>query len=294
MKKFIVLGTKGFLGSHMSRFLKKRGHKVRSISDVDLRDYKNVLNSIEKDSLVFHFAADMGGVGYFSSENYYPFITNILIDINVLRACEAKNVKRLFYPASACIYPPSNQPLSEDMVNLPAKPDQMYGWEKLTLTKLLRNAPFDVRVGILHTIFGEGQTWEGKKAKFPPAIVYKSLKARKTGFIEIWGNGKQRRTFLYIEDALEKIYEVALSNHYHGEVNISSDEVVTIRQCVDWICEYLKIKPKYIYDENRPSGFLYRGVDNSKYNTHYTYRCKYSTKQGFQRLTDWMKNLIYR
>lgn len=289
MNRMVILGAKGFIGSHMSAFLKKRGHKVKDVYGLDLTNVNEVLKVIGKDDIVFNFAADMGGVGYFSKQNYYPFINNILIDINVLRVCEKKGVKRLFYPSSACAYPPSTKPLTESMLDLPAEPDQMYGWEKLTMIKLCRNSPINPRVGILHTIFGKDQQWQGEKAKFPPSIVYKALLAKKKGEIEIWGDGKQTRTFLYIDDAIEKIYELTMSKHYHGEVNISSEETVTIKQCVDWICEYLGIKPKYIYNNKKPTGTVFRGVDNSKFNKYYKFRSKISTKQGFQKLVDWMK-----
>lgn len=290
--RFLILGAKGFIGSHMKKFLLHKQFDVRDSHKVNLMNYQNVLATIEKGDIVFHFAADMGGVGYFSRQNYYPFINNMIIDLNVLRACETKKVKRLFYPASACAYPPTTSPLSENMLDEPANPDQMYGWEKLTMIKLSRYSPVDVRIGILHTIFGEKQEWKGEKAKFPPSLVYKALRARKTGKIEIWGDGCQTRTFLHINDALEKIFEVTMSKKNHGPVNISSDEVVSIQQCADWVTEYLGIKPEYVYNLKKPSGFLRRGVDNTKFNKYYKFRSKYSTKQGFQKLVDWMKQYV--
>lgn len=292
MTKIVILGAKGFIGSHISYYLKKKGYQIKDVFGVDLRDFNQVTKVIDKGDIVFHFAADMGGVGYFSKQNYYPFINNMLIDLNVLKACEKKGAKRLFYPSSACAYPPSTLPLTETMLDNPANPDKIYGWEKLTMIKLCRNSPIDVRVGILHTIFGEDQEWKGEKAKFPPSIVYKALLARKTGKIEIWGNGLQTRTFLYIDDAVEKMFEVTMSNKYYGEVNISSDEIVTVKQSVDWVCDYLGIKPKYIYNKKKPTGIQHRGVDNTKFDSHYKFRSRYSTKQGFYKLVDWMKPYV--
>ncbi len=291
--KVAVTGVSGFIGSHMLKFLEDKRHKVRPVT----RDLRRYSESIFQDiDWVFHFAANMGGVGFFNKHNYQPFIDNMRIDLNVLEACKAAGVKRLFYPASACVYPVNIQAteghtpqLREDML-IPANSDQMYGWEKLMMILLAKEAPLDVRVGILNTVFGEGQSWEGERAKFPPAITHKVLEAKQTGKpIQIWGNGKQTRTFLYIQDALEKIYEVMSSDQYNGEVNIASDEVVTVQQVADWLCEHAGIEPNYEYDLEKPSGVLARGIDNSKFNWHYKYRDKFTTRQGFERLFDWME-----
>ncbi len=284
MDNFVVTGHRGFIGSHMVKFLEKKGHHVEA----------GILNISKGVDGVFHFAANMGGVGFFNKHNYQPFIDNTLLDLEVFQSCTNIGA-RLFYPASACAYPVNIQAtegqtpqLREDML-IPANADQMYGWEKLMMILLAKEAPFDVRVGILNTVFGEGQEWEGERAKFPPAITHKVLESKRTGKpIQIWGNGKQTRTFLYIEDALEKMYEVMIAPEYHGEVNIASDEIVTVQQVADWLCEYAGIKPNYEYDLTKPSGVLARGIDNSKFNWHYKYRDKFTTRQGFERLYDWM------
>ncbi len=290
--KYAVLGSNGFIGSHMVNFLKKKNYDVKEVSGVDLRVYKNVLKALKNIDIVFHFAADMGGVGYFSKEQYLPFVNNMQIDINVIKACDENKVKKLFYPSSACAYSPSDKPLEEEMLNKSYKPDQMYGWEKLSIIKLAPTLPFDMRVGVLHTIFGEGQTWKGKKAKFPPQIVYKAIEAMKSKEIEIWGDGNQTRTFLYIDDAIEMIFEIVNSNKYYGPVNISSDEVVTVGECVDWICNYLKIKPLYKFNLNKPTGVMFRGSNNDKFKKYYKHRQKYSTKDGFIKLTEWITKEI--
>lgn len=290
IKKALVTGAGGFIGAKMVTFLKSRGFSVVVVKKRDLRLINNIKPLLKDVDIVFHFAADMGGVGYFSEANYYPFINNMLIDLNLLVACEEMSVKRVFYPSSACIYPPSKRPLSEDMINLPADPDQMYGWEKLSITKLVKHSPLDVRVGILHTIFGPGQSWEGKKAKFPPTIAFKAIQAKDTGKIYIWGDGSQTRTFLYIDDAIEMIYEVATSERYEGPVNISSNEVVTVKQCAKWACDYLEISPKFIYQPDKPTGVMTRGVDNSKYEKIYKYRQKIKTQKGFELITDYIRS----
>jgi|SRR3989344_992868 len=304
--RFAVTGASGFLGSHMVEFLKQKRHWVRAITRkkqkesrrryeladevtyLDISSQKDTNKAFHHIDYVFHFAADMGGVGYFSKEQYYPFITNMLMDIHVLRSCEYNRVKRLFYPSSACVYPIDavkrlqTTKLKEDML-IPANPDQMYGWEKFLITILAPYAPTEVRVGILHTIFGVGQQWQGQRAKFPPAIAYKVIESRRAGKpIHIWGDGTQIRTFLYITDALEKIYEVMMAWRYKGEVNISSDEQVTVKQCADWLCEFAGIQPRYIFEKSKPTGVIYRGVDNTKFKKLYSHRDKITTKEGFR------------
>lgn len=304
--RFAVTGASGFLGSHMVAFLKQKKLWVRAITRkkqnqtkhlykladetkyLDISSLEDAKKALHRIDYVFHFAADMGGVGYFSQEQYYPFITNMLMDLHVLRSCEFNRVKRLFYPSSACVYPIDavkrlkTTKLKESIL-IPANPDQMYGWEKLMITLLAQHAPFEMRVGILHTIFGVGQEWQGKRAKFPPAIAYKVIQSSKTGKpIHIWGDGKQVRTFLYITDALEKIYEVMMSSKYQGAVNISSDQQVTVKQCADWLCEFAEIRPRYIFEKTKPTGVVFRGVDNSKFKKLYSYRDNITTKEGFR------------
>lgn len=310
-KKVAITGASGFLGSNMVRFLKQKNLYVRAIlrrvnTDTkrlysladevvcfDLSDSKKCDSVFKGIDHVYHFAADMGGVGYFSKEQYIPFVSNMRMDLCVMESCRKNGVKRLFYPSSACAYPvdavkrfKKREKLSETMF-VPANPDQMYGWEKLVMLIASEYTPFETRVGVLHTIFGPGQQWEGKRAKFPPAIVHKVIQSKFNNIpIHIWGNGKQVRTFLYITDALEKIYRVMNKKGYWGPVNISSDEQVTIKQCVDWLCQYAGIKPKYIYEIDKPTGVLLRGVDNKKFNTRYAYKNKVTTKKGFAMLYD--------
>lgn len=312
-----VTGASGFLGSRMVPFLKEKGHTVRAIlrkhnpqtkeyysqSDkivyADLSDMQATRRALRGAHFVFHFAADMGGVGYFSKQQYVPFVTNMRMDLNILAACEQNGVKRLFYPSSACAYPIDAAtrlrkiPKLEETMFLPANPDQMYGWEKLTMLLLSSHAPVETRVGVLHTIFGPGQEWSGARAKFPPAITYKVIQAARTKSpIRIWGDGKQLRTFLYISDALEKIYEVMMAKDYWGPVNISGDQQVTVKECADWLAKLAGIKPVYVFEKDKPTGVMLRGVNNDKYKKHYAYRNKVSTKKGFSLLYEYMRERI--
>lgn len=316
MEKIIVTGATGFVGAHMVSFLKEKGYYVKGIGRpgdkhayrkrwfetadeivaVDLRNLEETKEAFKGFNMIFHFAADMGGVGYFSEAQFIPFMNNMRIDLNIIEAAKEAGVKRVYYASSACAYPINIQEkegetplLKEDML-VPADADQMYGWEKLMMILLSSHTPVDMRVGIMNTVFGEGQEGVGPRAKFPPTIVQKVITAKKTGKpIEIWGNGKQTRTFLYIEDALEKIYEVMTKDKYFGPVNIASDEIVTVQQCADWLCEIAEIQPDYAYLLDKPSGVLARGIDNSKFYRYYTYRNKFTTKKGFENIYLYMK-----
>lgn len=289
-----VTGANGFLGSHMCSLLKVKGHTVIPVKNVDLRIKSEAEKAIPECDLIMHFAADMGGVGYFSKYQYHPFINNMQIDINLMELCTKKSIPRLFYPSSACVYPTyemkmKNNKLTENLLSQPALPDQMYGWEKYVITKLSQYTSFEMRVGILHTIYGEGQAWDGEKSKFPPAVTAKVIRNKKYGDpIVIWGNGTQRRTFLYISDAVEMIYEIAISKHYSGPVNVSSIEDVSVKECVKMLMEYAEITDSVSYDVSKPSGAKFRGADMSKYLKNYTYRQKVSIKEGFIKLYNWM------
>jgi nucleoside-diphosphate-sugar epimerase len=285
-------GRKGFIGSWMYKYLKEKELDVYR-SYKDLRVYENALHETKGMSWIFSFSANMGGIGYFNKQNYYPPIDNYLIDLNILRACEENKVKRLFYPSSACAYPmrlmDAGIPLQEDMLKCHAQPDKMYGWEKLSMVKLMKESPVDCRVGVLHTVYGEGQEYKGERAKFPPQIAYKALQAVKTGEIEVWGDGTQTRTFLYIKDAIQKIYDVMASDEYYGEVNIGSDKEVSINNVVKLCCNILHIKPKIKYNKRKPVGPTRRLCDNTKFNEHYGMLKETSLKKGFTNLINYIK-----
>lgn len=314
MAKILITGVFGFLGSHLVSFLKDRGHYVRGVGKslakdripltnkadqiicLSMEDLKSALLVTEGMEYVIHTAADMGGVGYFNAHDYYPFLKNMQMDINILKACEKNKVQRLFYTSSACIYPTYLQmtegpapKLREDQI-FPAQADQMYGWEKLMTTMLCERAPFDARVGILNTVFGPYQETEGEKRKFPMAIAMKALHSKRTGEpIEIWGNGEQKRSFTYITDALEKIYHVLMADTYKGPVNIASDKAYTVTEYAQMCCDILGIPYNFVYKETAPSGVLSRNTDNRKFFTIYNYDNQVSAREGFRRLLEWLQ-----
>ncbi len=269
MKTALVLGGGGFIGGHLAKRLKSEGFWIR-IVDIkkrhefwneenicdefisgDLRDNKFVSkimqapqqqsNSDIENSFteVYQLAADMGGAGYiFTGENDANIIhSSSLINLHVAQEASMKAVKRIFYSSSACIYPEYNQldpenPNCEESSAYPANPDSEYGWEKLFSERVFlsfqRNYGLDVRIARLHNVFGHMGTWQGGKEKAPAAMCRKVIEAETE--IEVWGDGLQTRSFLFIDDCIEAILRFMRQDVFSGPVNIGSEEMITINQ----------------------------------------------------------------
>jgi len=314
-----VLGGGGFIGCNLIAYLKKKGHWVRAVDKdfpeyresmwgkadeivvADLCEYRDVYNSLYYSDWVVQLAADMGGVGYFHGGNdYYPYINSHQINLNVLKAMDEHGIKRMFFSASACIYPihlndKSDSPtLTEDMM-YPANCDMSYGWEKLMMLRLCERAPFSARVGIFDTIYGAYQEMEGERMKFPTAIATKVLKASKDGSeIEIWGDGTQQRVFLYIDDAVKRIYKILSSDKYEGPVNVASETEVNVTQIAEMCCEIvgdLELRNKFKYLLDKPMGVMSRRTDGSKYDKVYGSAEEITPKQGFTKLIKWLQSI---
>ena len=288
-KKALVCGAGGFIGHHMVRRLKKEGFWVRGVdlkypefSEVeadefvigDLRDPHLVEKVIDqKFDEIYQFAADMGGAGYvFTGDNDAAIMHNsALINLNVLETCRKTGNKRIFFSSSACIYPkynqedPDNPNCAEDSA-YPAMPDSEYGWEKLFSERLYlayhRNYGMEVRIARYHNIFGPEGSWNDGREKAPAALCRKVAVAKLKGldYIEIWGDGKQTRTFLYIDECLEGTVRLMRSD-WTGPVNIGSEEMVTINQLAEMIMEIAGVKLK-IKHVPGPQGVRGRKSDN--------------------------------
>jgi nucleoside-diphosphate-sugar epimerase len=308
----VVTGASGFIGSHLITFLKHHTpHRVVAVDNnwtdiradlysmadevfnADIRDYNQTQEAIWGADVVIHLAANMGGVGFFTKNDYYPYLDNQQMNINILRATEAIGVSRVFFASSACIYPThlqqQNSPtlLTEDIL-FPAQADQMYGWDKLMMTMLSERSPLDVRVGIFGTIYGPYQEFEGERVKFPPAIVKKVLDAKQDGDrVKIWGDGTQQRQYLYIDDAVEKIWQV-INKDYYGPVNIAGDTLVSCTDVAKTVCAIAGIEPDFEYQPAEPSGVHTRLISSGKFNSHYDYRSKTDITDGFTKLYNWM------
>lgn len=287
MKAALVCGAGGFIGSHMVSRLKKEGFWVRGVDlkypeysateadDFvvgDLRDPQTCRNVVDRRfDEIYQFAADMGGAGFvFTGDNDADIMHNsALINLNILEACQKRNNKRIFYSSSACMYPefnqedPDNPNCAEDSA-YPAKPDSEYGWEKLFSERLYlafhRNYGFEVRVARYHNIFGPEGTWRDGREKAPAALCRKVAETPQGGEIEIWGDGKQTRSFLYIDECLEGTIRLMRSD-FAGPVNIGSDEMVTINQLANMIAK-IAGKTLTMRHISGPQGVRGRNSDN--------------------------------
>lgn len=319
MKKILVCGAGGFIGSHLVKTLKREGCWVRGIdlkypdfSETvaddfvigDLRDAYLCQRAVDQRfDEVYQFAADMGGAGFvFTGENDADIMHNSgLINLNVLDACRKRNTKRIFYSSSACIYPEHNQmdpdnPNCEESSAYPANPDSEYGWEKLFSERLYlsyyRNYGMEVRIARYHNIFGPEGTWDGGKEKAPAAICRKVAMAVNNSEIEIWGDGEQTRSFLYIDECLEGTLRLTRSN-WTGPVNIGSDEMITINKLADIAFEISgkELSKRHI---TGPLGVRGRNSDNRLIQEKLGWKPEQPLFEGMQKTYRWIENQVQK
>ncbi len=314
MKKALVCGAGGFIGSHLVKRLKKEGFWVRGVDlkypqfseteaddfiNGDLRDPAIAREAVDcRFDEVYQLAADMGGAGYvFSGENDAAVMHNsALINLNVLEACHRRNSRRIFYSSSACIYPeysqrdPSNVGLKEDTA-YPAAPDSDYGWEKLFSERLYmafhRNYGMVVRIARYHNIFGPEGAWNDGKEKAPAALCRKVAMADNGGAIDIWGDGDQTRSFLYINECLEGSIRLMRSD-FMGPVNIGSDEMVSINGLAAMI---MKIAGKKLSFKHVPGplGVRGRNSDNDLIEKRLGWRPTEPLSRGLEKTYPWIR-----
>lgn len=307
-----VTGASGFIGSHMVAHLVKQGEtvvayyrtpptdpvRIANLADAARHvqiDLVSELPNFQSADRVLHYAADMGGVGYFHANDLWPYIANSTMTFAVLQAIQMAETPRAFLASSACAYPIQWQsspracmPLDEHMLDS-GTPDQMYGREKLAMIKLAERMTQDVRVGIYHTVYGIGQESEGERVKFPVAAVRKALQARTTGHIECWGTGKQRRSYLYIEEAVERTMRILTTDTYEGAVNIGREGAISCRDVFELLCGLLNIDPTITYTDDQPTGVNGRDCSNLKFNSLYGTVTDIDYKTGFSRLIEWLR-----
>jgi GDP-D-mannose 3',5'-epimerase len=258
----VVLGGGGFIGSNLVARLLADGHTVKAVDVqfptfrqppildaalrvLDLTEPRNAEMAMYKADWVFHLAADMGGVGYFHSPaDLGAALRNGRITNNVLTAALKLETPRLFYSSSACAYPIELQQKPGFALRLDESrlgrgtPDALYGAEKLQGLRLCSKVP-GARVGVLHTVYGPLQEHEGRRMKFPAAVATKALAARDTGRLELWGDGQQLRSYLYVDDAVDRIVRIMEADHYDGPVNVGAQGAVSCvdvaRMCLDLV-----------------------------------------------------------
>jgi nucleoside-diphosphate-sugar epimerase len=314
--KVLVTGAGGFIGSHLVKYLKKKGFWVRGVDIkypefvnseadefeiLDLRRWDNCLQATRNTEEVYALAADMGGMGFISNHHAQILYNNSLINLHTLEAARTNGVKRYLYTSSACIYPEYLQedtnvtPLKEEDA-YPAQPQDAYGWEKLVSEILCMHYRNDygieTRTVRFHNIFGENGTWEGGREKAPAAMCRKIAEANITGknSIEIWGDGEQTRSFCYIDDCVEGIYRLMRSDFYEP-LNLGQDRMVTINQLADIIAEIsgIIITKKHI---EGPQGVRGRNSDNTKLREVLGWEPEITLEDGLKTTYRWIEEQV--
>lgn len=312
--KVVVTGAGGFIGHHLVAHLKKQGYWVRGV-DLKYPEYRKteadefeILDLRRSDDAlramrggideVYALAADMGGMGFISSNNALILHNNALINIHTMEAARLHGVKRYLYTSSACIYPEYRQtdaavvPLKEEDA-YPAQPQDAYGWEKLVTEVLAHHYHLDygieMRVVRFHNIFGEYGTWEGGREKAPAAMCRKVAMAKLTGnpVVEIWGDGEQTRSFCHVDDCVVGIDKLMRSN-YSEPINLGQDRMVTINELADLVASVagVKIEKKHIPG---PQGVRGRNSDNTRLREVLKWEPDISLEAGLARTYEWIE-----
>lgn len=315
MKTALVCGAGGFIGHHLVKRLKAEGFWVRGVDlkyplfsaseadefiIADLRDQKACNSLFDRYfGEVYQLAADMGGAGYVFSGQYDADImqNSAQINLNVVKACVTAKVGRVFYSSSACIYPAFNQedpdnPNCAEETAYPAQPDSEYGWEKLFSERLYlayaKNHGLEVRIARYHNIFGHEGSWNDGREKAPAALCRKVAEAQNGGEIEIWGDGKQTRSFLYIDECLEGTLRLMRSN-CTNPLNIGSDEMISINDLAALIMD-IAGKPLSIRHVDGPLGVRGRNSDNALIEKTLGWKPAQPLRDGLERTYSWIHN----
>jgi GDP-D-mannose 3', 5'-epimerase len=317
MGKVVVCGAGGFIGGHLVKYLLANGIDVIRAVDIkplenwyqtskdveslclDLSEKENCFKASEGATTVYQLAADMGGMGFIEN-NKALCMLSVLTNTHMLVAARDKGVERFFYSSSACVYNGDKQK-TPDVVALkeedayPALPEDGYGWEKLFSERMCRHFEEDygiqTRVARYHNVYGPHGTWTGGREKAPAAICRKVLEAKHSGKheIEIWGDGNQTRSFMFIDDCT-KGTRMILESDIHEPLNLGSNELVTINQLVDIVEEIAGIKLKRTYNLNAPKGVNGRNSDNTLIQQKLNWAPSISLRDGLAKTYAWIES----
>jgi nucleoside-diphosphate-sugar epimerase len=313
MERILVSGGGGFIGSHLARHLYRQGNFVRVVDtkydnyiqekyyteklELDLRVWENCILATKEIHKVYNFAANMGGIGFITAVGAEVMHDNVIINTNMLEASRMNGVERFLYSSSACVYPtyrqtdPNVTGLKEEDA-YPADPDNFYGWEKLYTEKMCeayqRDYGMNIRMLRYHNIYGPQGTYKGGREKAPAALCRKVAEATNPGEIVIWGDGKQTRSFCYIDDAVEGTV-LLMESDYEKPMNIGSERLVTIDKLADMI---IKISGKTItktYDLSAPQGVRGRNADITLARKILGWEPKTSLEEGLEKTYKWIE-----
>jgi nucleoside-diphosphate-sugar epimerase len=314
-RSVLVTGAGGFIGHHLTAYLVKLGYRVRGVDVkppqfdapraqefelLDLRRPDACLQATRQVDEVYHLAANMGGIGFIESAKAEIMRDNVLIDTHMLEAARINAVERLLFTSSACVYPgylqdtPEVTPLREEQA-YPADAEDGYGWEKLFTERLCRHYREDfgleTRVVRFHNIFGPLGTFEGGREKSPAAFCRKVALARPGDEIEVWGDGRQTRSYCYIDDCVEGLHRLMRSDHAEP-LNLGQDRMVTVDELLDLVAEAAGKPIKKRYDTSKPQGVRGRNSDNTRLRQVLGWVPQVSLERGLELTYRWIENQL--